>query len=121
MWLCYKIDITMENKTPKFRLEDIAKIPGSISEMVKEIIAEISSNPQLRPALVHNEVCVPYVGPCATQSGEMLSDYSCDPFCACNTESDCPNHCNYCRCVDHCGCVDNNPCPDYETPWGGDW
>jgi len=104
----------MTDNKPKFRLENIALLPVGISNVIKEIMAEISFNNQLQPVLVHNGVCIPYIGPCATQTGEGLSHYTCDPFCSCNTECECDNHCNYCKCVDNCRCNDHCECENYE-------
>jgi len=108
----------MEKNKPKFRLEDISKIPEDIKEMIKEIVAEISHSKKLQPISVKSkgvleEVCVPYVGPCATQSGKGINSWRCDPHCSCNTECDCDDKCNYCKCVDYCKNDDGCSCDDY--------
>jgi len=107
----------MENKTPKFRLENITLLPVGISNVIKEIIAEISHNNQLRPALVHNDVCVPYTGQCATQSGHGIN--YCNSFCSCDTKCSCDDHCNHCGCVSFCACEEFGGCDcysNYDTP-----
>jgi len=85
----------MEKNKPKFRLEDISKIPEDIKEMIKEIVAEISFNGKLQPAL----------------AGTGKLNYSCDPYCYCNTECRGHDECNYCRCVGDCRC-DEHECTD---------
>ena len=84
--------MTEKNQTPKFRLDDIAKIPENIMDMMREIVAEISQNSNLQPALAGN--------------GNL--NYGCNPYCSCNTECHCDDKCSYCRCVDDCTC--NNQC-----------
>ena len=87
----------IDNK-PKFRLESISHIPQNISNIIKEIISEISSqNNKLQPVLALEEgwvVCVPYV-------------------CKCDIQCDCDQYCNYCDCVDYGKCKDHDPCPEY--------
>jgi len=105
----------MENKKPKFRLEDVAKIPEDIKEMIKEIVAEISFQKKLQPALAE----AGKIGFNATR-------------CYCNTECNCDDNCDFCRCVDNCRyhkyeCTDctcertcscvGEKCPNDDVPW----
>jgi hypothetical protein len=97
------VNIKMKNKTPKFRLEDIAKIPEDISEIIKEIIAEVGFQKKLSPALV----------------GTGNLNYDCNPHCECDSETrcSCDSYCNHCKCVSFCNCDEyQDPscrCEDY--------
>jgi hypothetical protein len=78
--------MTDKNKTPKFRLENIAKIPESIAEIIKEIAAEMKSSKGLQPAL----------------AGINKLDYSCDPDCFKDDGPSCPSY--GCGCENYCTC-----------------
>jgi len=84
----------MENKTPKFRLENITSPAERVSSMIITILAEISSNNR-------------------SKKESNVSDCSCDPFCNKN-DCECYPHCPYCSCDHDCKCQGYDPCPDYK-------
>jgi hypothetical protein len=77
----------MIGNKPKFRLESISHIPAGISNVIKEIIAEITQDTRLKPSFA-----------------SIRENYSCNPYCSCNTQCRGHDECNYCPCVSNCGC-----------------
>jgi hypothetical protein len=92
--------MTELNKIPKFRLENITFLPAGISNVIKEIISELSpQNNQLQPALAgmkdnfcicHNDCksdCGSDQGPCPN---DCFKDCNCDSYAPpCNCQYDC--------------------------------
>ena len=92
--------MTEKNQTPKFRLDDIAKIPENIMDMMREIVAEISQNSNLQPALAGTkyDFCICH--------NDCKNDCSRDCGCAgdCFYDCGCDSYGSQCSCEFHCSC-----------------